>query len=95
MPELLQPEPSREQKCGRCSASLEDEKAGGYLAFERDDGTEDSLAAEDLATMINAVPGKPTKLVILSACESAKGGDASLLAVLKRARKRHSGGDSR
>jgi len=76
--------PPESKKCGRCSASLEGEEAGGYLAFERDDGTEESLAAEDLARMINAVPGRPTKLVILSACESAKGGDASLLAVLRR-----------
>ncbi len=76
--------PPESRKCGRCSASLENEKAGGYLAFERDDGTEDSLAAEDLARMINAVPEQPTKLVILSACESAKGGEASLLAVLRR-----------
>ncbi|WP_394356926.1 tetratricopeptide repeat protein [Candidatus Methanocrinis natronophilus] len=76
--------PPESNICGRCSASLEDEEAGGYLAFEGEDGTVDSLAAEDLARMINAVPGRPTKLVILSACESAKGGEASLLAVLRR-----------
>ncbi|MDF0593777.1 tetratricopeptide repeat protein [Methanotrichaceae archaeon M04Ac] len=76
--------PPEGKKCGRCNAVLEYEEAGGYLAFEGEDGTVDSLAAEDLAGMINAVPGRPTKLVILSACESAKGGDASLLAVLTR-----------
>jgi len=76
--------PPESNKCDRCNAVLEDEEAGGYLAFEGEDGTVDSLAAEDLARMINAVPGRPTKLVILSACESAKGGDASLLAVLTR-----------
>ncbi|HII06516.1 MAG TPA: CHAT domain-containing protein, partial [Methanotrichaceae archaeon] len=72
------------RKCGRCSASLEGEEPRGYLAFEQDDGTQDALAAEDLARMINAMPGKPTKLVILSACESAKGGDASLSGVLRQ-----------
>ena len=76
--------PQESRKCGRCSASLEGQQAGGYLAFEREDGTGDALAAEDLARMINAVPGRPTKLIILSACESAKGGDASLLSVLRR-----------
>jgi hypothetical protein len=76
--------PPESRKCGRCSASLEDQQARGYLAFERDDGTENTLAAEDLARMINAVRGRPTKLVILSACESAKGEDASLLPILKR-----------
>ena len=69
-------------KCERCSASLEGEEVGGYLAFEQDDGTKDALAAEDFSRMINAVPEKPTKLVILSACESAKGGDASLSSIL-------------
>ena len=68
------------RKCGRekCDASLEDEKPRGYLAFEQEDGTGDALAADELAEMLQAVPGLPTKLVILSACESAKGGDDSL-----------------
>jgi hypothetical protein len=68
------------RKCGRekCDASLEDKKPRGYLAFEQEDGTEDALAADELAEMLKSVPGLPTKLVILSACESAKGGDESL-----------------
>ena len=68
------------RKCGRekCDASLEDELTRGYLAFEQVDGTEDALAADELAEMLQAVPGSPTKIVVLSACESAKGGDESL-----------------
>jgi tetratricopeptide (TPR) repeat protein len=66
------------RKCGRCSASLEDENPRGYLDFELEDGTEDALAADELAEMLQAVPEMPIKLVILSACESAKGGDNSL-----------------
>lgn len=74
------------RKCSRekCDASLEDEKPCGYLAFEQEDGTQDALAADELAEMLQAVPGSPTKLVVLSACESAKGGDNSLAASLIR-----------
>jgi hypothetical protein len=73
-------------KCGRmnCGASLEKEKPRGYLAFEQEDGTQDTLAADELAEMLQAVPGSPTKLVVLSACESAKGEDNSLAASLIR-----------
>ncbi|MFB3765011.1 MAG: tetratricopeptide repeat protein [Methanotrichaceae archaeon] len=70
------------RKCGRCSASLDKEEPRGYLAVEQDDGTEEALAAEDLAEIFKNVPGSPTKLVILSACESAKGNDKSLSAAL-------------
>ncbi len=73
-------------KCGRknCGASLDSIKPRGYLAFEQEDGTEDTLAADELAEMLQAVPGSPTKLVVLSACESAKGGDNSLASSLIR-----------
>ncbi len=40
------------------------------------------LAAEELAKIVMSAPGKATKLVFLSACESAKGGEASLLNAL-------------
>lgn len=40
------------KKCDRCSASLEDQVEGGYLAFERQDGALDSLSAQDLADMV-------------------------------------------
>jgi len=71
--------PPSSRKCERCSASLDGEVPRGYLAFEQDDGTQDALAAEDLAKMLRTTS---TKLVVLSACESAKGGGASLSAVL-------------
>ena len=69
------------KKCDRCSASLEDQGEGGYLAFERQDGALDSLSAQDLAEIV-AFPGSPTKLVILSACESAAGDQKSILQTL-------------
>jgi hypothetical protein len=74
------------KKCSRenCGASLEKEKPRGYLAFEKDDGTEDALAADELAEMLQSIPGSPTKLIMLSACESAKGGKNSLAASLIR-----------
>ncbi|MDD4160844.1 MAG: CHAT domain-containing protein, partial [Methanothrix sp.] len=66
----------QEKKCDRCDASLEDEVAKGYFAFEREDGKLDALATEELAEIVMSA-GNPAKLVFLSACESAKGGDAS------------------
>ena len=72
-----------EQKpCGRCDALLEEEKASGYFAFEREDGLLDALAAKELAEMAMSAPDYPAKLVFLSACESAKGGESSLQDVL-------------
>jgi predicted ATPase len=70
------------RKCGNCDASLEAEKPRGYLAFEQEDGKQDALAADELAEMLQTVPGSPTKLVFLSACESAKGEDQGLAATL-------------
>ncbi|MCK9565052.1 MAG: tetratricopeptide repeat protein [Methanothrix sp.] len=70
-----------EKKCDRCEALLEDEEAKGYFAFEREDSKLDALAAEELAEIVTSAP-QPAKLVFLSACESAKGGDASLQNVL-------------
>lgn len=67
------------RKCGRCSASLEQETPRGYLAFEQEDGRADPLAAEELADMLRA---SPARLVFLSACESAAGGAHSLAAAL-------------
>ncbi|MDD4163134.1 MAG: tetratricopeptide repeat protein, partial [Methanothrix sp.] len=43
----------------------------------REDGKLDALATEELAEIVMSA-GNPAKLVFLSACESAKGGDASL-----------------
>ena len=66
----------------KCEALLEEEKARGYFAFEREDGLLDALAAEELAKMVTSLPESAPKLVFLSACESAKGGEASLQDVL-------------
>jgi tetratricopeptide (TPR) repeat protein len=71
----------QEKKCDRCTVLLDDEEVKGYFAFERDDGKLDALAAEELAEIVMSTP-EPAKLVFLSACESAKGGDASLQNVL-------------
>jgi predicted ATPase/Tfp pilus assembly protein PilF len=71
-----------QKKCGRCDCLLDGEKAKGYFAFEREDGKLDSLAAEDLAEIVMSAPEHPTKLVFLSACESAKGGETGLQSVL-------------
>jgi tetratricopeptide (TPR) repeat protein len=68
-------------KCDRCLASLEGLTEGGYLAFEREDGALDSLSAQDLAEII-AYPDYSTKLVILSACNSAAGDGNSILQTL-------------
>ncbi len=68
-----------QKKCSRCECLLEGQEAKGYFAFEREDGKLDSLAAEELAEIVMSAPEHPTKLVFLSACESAKGGKASLL----------------
>lgn len=40
------------------------------------------MAAEELVERICGIPGSPTKLVFLSACESAAGGDKSLTSAL-------------
>lgn len=74
-------EPEQKQ-CGRCDALLEDEADRGYFAFEREDGLLDALAAEELARIVTSMEESAPKLVFLSACESAKGGKASLLNVL-------------
>ncbi|MEI6105006.1 MAG: tetratricopeptide repeat protein [Methanothrix sp.] len=71
----------QEKKCDRCTALLEDEVAKGYFAFEKEDGKRDALAAEELAEIVMSAP-QPVKLVFLSACESAKGGETSLQNVL-------------
>jgi len=71
-----------QKQCSRCDALLEEEKASGYFAFEREDGLLDALAAKELAEMAMSAPDYPAKLVFLSACESAKGGEASLQNVL-------------
>jgi tetratricopeptide (TPR) repeat protein len=71
----------QEKKCDRCLALLEDEEVKGYFAFEREDGLMDALAAEELAEIVTSAP-QPAKLVFLSSCESAKGGEASLQNVL-------------
>ncbi|RQW79923.1 MAG: CHAT domain-containing protein, partial [Methanothrix sp.] len=72
----------QQKKCVRCEALLDGQEAKGYFAFEREDGKLDSLAAEELAEIVKSVADRPAKLVFLSACESAKGGDASLQKVL-------------
>lgn len=72
----------QQMQCGRCEALLEDEAASGYLAFEREDGLLNALAAEELAEIVISLPESEPKLVFLSACESAKGDKASLLNVL-------------
>jgi tetratricopeptide (TPR) repeat protein len=74
---------SPEQKeCSRCDCSLVKEAASGYFAFEREDGLLDALAAEELAKIVTSMQENSPKLVFLSACESAKGGDASLQSAL-------------
>jgi len=75
--------PPQEKKCDLCTALLEDEEVKGYFAFEREDGKLDALASEDLAEIVTSAP-EPAKLVFLSACESAKGGEASLQNALLR-----------
>ena len=73
---------AEQKKCNRCETLLEGQEAKGYFAFEREDGKLDSLAAEELAEIVMSAPEHPAKLVFLSACESAKGGNASLQNVL-------------
>lgn len=70
-----------EKKCDRCVALLEYEELKGYFAFESEDGLTDALSAEELAEIVASTP-QPVKLVFLSACQSAKGGDAALQNVL-------------
>jgi predicted ATPase len=81
-PNCMELNPTDSRKCGNCDASIAEEKPHGYLTFEREDGRQDALAAEELADMLRAVPGSPINLVFLSACESGKGGDKSLAATL-------------
>ena len=69
-------------KCERCDASLEGETCRSYLVFEKDDGAQDAMAAEELVERICGIPDSPTKLVFLSACESAAGGDSGLTSAL-------------
>jgi predicted ATPase len=71
-----------QNKCERCECLLENQKASGYFSFEREDGLLDALAAEELAEIVNSPPENAPKLVFLSACESAKGGEASLQNVM-------------
>jgi hypothetical protein len=71
----------QEKKCDRCTALLEEEEVKGYFAFEREDGLTNALAAEELAEIVTSAP-QSAKLVFLSDCESAKGGDSSLQNVL-------------
>jgi len=74
-------EPARDN-CPACRASLTDAKALGLLFFEKEDGTFDALPAHELAEMIGAIPDRSTRLVVLSACRSAMGGDESLAQTL-------------
>jgi tetratricopeptide (TPR) repeat protein len=71
----------QQKKCERCECLLDGQEAKGYFAFEREDGKLDALAAEELAEIVMSAP-EPAKLVFLSACESAKGGETSLLKTL-------------
>ncbi|HUS75109.1 MAG TPA: CHAT domain-containing protein [Methanothrix sp.] len=73
---------ARKKKCERCECLLDGQEAKGYFAFEREDGKLDALAAEELAEIVMSAPSNPTKLVFLSTCESAKGGETSLLKTL-------------
>ncbi len=68
--------------CPNCNTPLEDAQAIGPLFFEKEDGTFDVLPAADFAQLITSVPGRPTKLVVLSACRSAMGDDHSLAQTL-------------
>jgi len=59
--------------CPRCDEPL-NEPAGGYLAFEQEDGLVDLLAAREMAEMLCPKGGGPrARVVILTACQSAKG----------------------
>ncbi|MGV8176136.1 MAG: tetratricopeptide repeat protein, partial [Methanothrix sp.] len=71
-----------QKECERCEARLEDEATRGFFAFEREDGMLTALAAEDLAKIVTSLLESAPKLVFLSACESARGGEASLQNVL-------------
>ncbi|MDQ1283362.1 MAG: hypothetical protein QG666_1154, partial [Euryarchaeota archaeon] len=71
----------KKKTCERCEALLEGMTASGFLAFERDDGMQDALAAEEMAEIVSA-PEHPARLVFLSACESANGGEAGLQSAL-------------
>jgi tetratricopeptide (TPR) repeat protein len=65
--------------CPACGVDLSAVAPGGYLAFEQQDGTVDMLPAEELAEML---VDSPTRLVVLSACQSAMGEEAGLAGVL-------------
>jgi CHAT domain-containing protein len=57
----------QEKRCDHCPALLEDEEAKVYFAFEQEDDRLDTLAAE----IVTSAP-ESAKLVVLSACQSAK-----------------------
>jgi tetratricopeptide (TPR) repeat protein len=65
--------------CPLCEADLSAVAPCGYLAFEQQDGTVEMLPAEELAAML---VDSPTRLVVLSACQSAMGEEAGLAGVL-------------
>jgi tetratricopeptide (TPR) repeat protein len=66
------------ENCAKCGAELKEKDPKGYLAFEKENGTLDSLEAVDLAELISFAP-KPPKLIVLSACESAKGNTSGVM----------------
>jgi len=72
----------KKKTCERCEALLEGLTASGFLAFEREDGMQDALAAEEMAEIVMSAPEHPARLVFLSACESAKGGESGLQSAL-------------
>ncbi len=57
---------------GEMGASFGSEEGSGVLLFEADDGSEDSRPAQDVATNLS---NSGTRLVVLAACESARGDD--------------------
>ena len=65
-----QPDPGA---CPRCSAALT-QPAGGYLAFEREDGLMYLLPATEMADLLCPQGAPPrARLAILTACQSAMG----------------------
>jgi tetratricopeptide (TPR) repeat protein len=72
---------SGSKKCLRCGAEIENQIPKGYLAFEKEDGSLDSLEAGDLADLISSTE-TPPKLIVLSACESAKGNTTGVMETL-------------
>jgi len=65
-----QPDPSA---CPRCGAALT-QPAGGYLAFEQEDGLMHLLPATEMADLLCPTGAPPrARLAILTACQSAMG----------------------